>query len=189
MRYTNLLLAILGLAAMVALGAGCGSDEATDETATPPATETAVNPPAGAETEPAQDGEDESEAPMVPPASHEPGTEPAVDDSQEPAEEPEGEAIVIRGTVEIASDVPEPGSMPYQDCLTYVKYSVDDVVSGELAGPEALVVLWGMQENELQPPAEFAPGDRHELKLVPLEEMPELSSVAAADDTEEYSLT
>lgn len=199
MRYVMVLVAValLGTAAVVV--AGCGSGEPEDSAGAAsegtPIASSVDQPPTGA-PEPSERGE----APMVAPtagAAAEGPTEPAAprapaDEPQEPAapvSEPADGALVIRGTVILASKVPQPGSMPYRDCLTYVKYSVDEVVLGDLADSEALVVLWGMKDNVLQQAASFAPGDQHELKLVPLEDMPELSSVANADDTEEYSLT
>jgi len=100
-----------------------------------------------------------------------------------------GDGLVVVGTVELVSHVPKPGEAPYTECLTYLKYRVGAVESGEYGAKEILVVFWGMKGNKLEPAASFKKGQQHRLHLSPFADHPELSRVMAADDTEEYELT
>ncbi len=96
---------------------------------------------------------------------------------------------MVTGRITVASHVPAPSEVPYTECLTFIKYTVEEVQSGEYAEGELLAVYWGMRDSKLQPAAKFTPGQRHVLTIEPLSEHPELSRVMQADDTNEYSLT
>jgi hypothetical protein len=91
--------------------------------------------------------------------------------------------------IAVASHVPDPSTVPYKDCVTFVKYEVERVVNGEYGEPELLAVFWGMKDAKLQPAARFAAGQRHRLSIEPFAERSELARVMQADDTNEYSLT
>jgi len=39
--------------------------------------------------------------------------------------------LIVRGEVLVASHVPEPGTVPYTECLTFIKYKVLAVEKGD----------------------------------------------------------
>jgi len=124
------------------------------------------------------------------PAPVPPGAVPREGPAEKAESEPANEGgLVVVGTVELVSHVPKPGEAPYTECLTYLKYRVDGVESGEYGEKEILVVFWGMRGNKLEPAASFKKGQKHRLHLSPFADQPDLSRVMAADDTEEYELT
>jgi len=110
-----------------------------------------------------------------------------------PADEPptsapvDAEPIVIEATVEATSRVPEPYTVPYKDCLTYVKVRVDHVTEGDYKDSHAIVVLWGMKDNILLPAAHYSPGHRMRVRMVPLRQATlDLRTVRSADDLDDY---
>ena len=147
-------------------GAAQPRDDATSPTAS------ATPAPAPAES-----------APVTPAPS--PAT-PAVPAAAPPAE-PQG--TVVLGAITVVSHVPQPSEVPYSDCLTMIKYTVERVESGEYQQTELLAAFWGMRGAKLEPPARFRVGQRHRLTIEPLSKHPDLSRVMQADDTNEYSLT
>jgi hypothetical protein len=96
---------------------------------------------------------------------------------------------VVTGTIEVVSNVPDPSEVPYDTCVTFIKYKVTGVVSGSYEGGELLAVFWGMRDGKLQPAARFREGQSHRLTIEPFSEHSDLSRVMQADDTNEYSLT
>jgi len=95
----------------------------------------------------------------------------------------------VLGKIEIVSNVPDPGSVPYDTCVTFIKYQVESVESGGYDAKELLAVFWGMRDGKLKPAARFSVGQRHRLTVEPFSERSELARVMQADDTNEYSLT
>jgi hypothetical protein len=98
-------------------------------------------------------------------------------------------SLVVQGEAVIVSRVPQPGTVPYRDCLTFIKYKVLSVERGEYPKPEILTVQWGMKENKLTAAARRKVGDRQRLELEPFDRYPELERVMQANDTDEYELT
>jgi len=96
---------------------------------------------------------------------------------------------VVIGRITVVSHVPQPSEVPYTECLTLIKYSVDKVEHGDYGGQELLAAFWGMRGAQLQPAARFQVGQRHRLVIEPLSEHSELTRVMQADDTNEYTLT
>lgn len=121
-----------------------------------------------------------------PPAKKQPPAAPETPAEAKP-EKPQGTAVV--GKITLASHVPDPKTVPYKDCLTFIKYQVESVESGDYTGDELIVAFWGMRDSKLQPAARFSPGQRHLLKIQPLSERSDLERVMRADDTNDYSLT
>ena len=122
------------------------------------------------------------EPPAPPPAPKVPEVPAAIK-----AEEPKGTTVV--GKIKLVSNVPDPSTVTYKECVTFVKYEVESVESGDYDGEELIAVFWGMRKSKLQPPARFSSGQRHRLTIQPLAERPELERVMRADDTQDYSLT
>jgi hypothetical protein len=122
------------------------------------------------------------EPPAPPPAPTVPEVPAGIED-----EEPEGTTVV--GKIKLVSSVPDPSTVTYKDCVTFIKYQVESVESGEYDGDELIAVFWGMRNSRLQPAAKFSAGQRHRLTIQPLSERPDLQRVMQADDTNDYSLT
>ncbi|MGD8238082.1 MAG: hypothetical protein PVH68_05985 [Armatimonadota bacterium] len=142
-------------------------------------------PEASAE-EPAEAGVETPEA-TEPTATAQPA-EPAPESTEaEPSDEPAGTVVV--GQITVASHVPDPSTVPYTDCVTFVKYRVESVESGGYDGDDLLAVFWGMRDAKLQPAAKFTTGQRHRLTVEPFSERAELARVMQADDTDEYTLS
>ncbi len=96
-------------------------------------------------------------------------------------------ALVLEGTIVAASHVPPPLSVPYKDCLTYVKLKVDRVLEGSPNDDHVIAVFWGMKENVRLPPADYGAGKRLRLSLTPLRKAPvTLQTVRSADDLDDY---
>jgi hypothetical protein len=108
--------------------------------------------------------------------------------SPSPDETDKKSSLVVLGEVLVVSHVPEPGTVPYTECLTFIKYKVVSVESGEYEQSELLAVHWGMKDNKLTPAARYQVGEKHRLELEPFDDHPELARVMQADDTNEYEL-
>lgn len=147
----------------------------------------ASQPPAPAKPTPPQPlpaAEKKEDAPKPVPSAQ-PSTKPA-----EPAGPANGAAAtVVIGTIVTVSKVPDPATVPYDTCVTFVKYKVNSVVSGSYGEDELLAVFWGMRDGKLEPAARFTTGQSHRLTIEPFSERTELARVMQADDTNEYSLT
>jgi alginate O-acetyltransferase complex protein AlgJ len=95
--------------------------------------------------------------------------------------------LVVEAVVEATSRVPQPGSMPYKDCLTYVKLRVERVLEGQYADGRLIAVMWGMKDNVLLPAAHYQPGKRLRLHLVPFQQgRLDLRAVRCVDDLDDF---
>lgn len=106
---------------------------------------------------------------------------------QAPPKQAGGTVVVAK--IETVSTVPDPASVPYKECLIYLKYQVVKVESGSYEGDGLLAVHWGMKDGKRAPAAGYRPGQQQRLTIEPLDKHPELSRVMQADDTGEYDLT
>jgi len=157
----------------------------------PPAPEPAPPPEPLPEAQPAQPEVDvraSTEAAPPPPPVEARKPQPAPAPTPEPEPKKDESAVVI-GTVTVVSRVPDPSSVPYKDCVTYIKYKVESVESGEYDGAELVAVHWGMKEKKLQPAASFSPGQKHRLTIDPFSNHPKLARLQTADDTDDYTNT
>ena len=78
-----------------------------------------------------------------------------------------GHQLVIVGEILQISKLPDPGSVPYPDCLTFVRIKVDQVVSGSYEDTILVAVFLGMKDNLSLPAARYAPGQKLRLTLIP----------------------
>jgi len=171
--------------------------EQPQEPVAPPEEVVAADPAPDAAAGPsvavAQPADTPSEPVAAEPASEpEPSPAPSVPEPAEPAEQPApaaDEGTVVIGKISVVSHVPQPSEVPYTDCLTMIKYTVESVEGGSYGEDELLAAFWGMQDAKLQPAAKFKVGQRHRLVIEPLADHPDLSRAMQADDTSEYSLT
>lgn len=148
--------------------------------AAPAATRPPASPPAPAMATPPQPAPAPAQTTVAPP---EPSTAETAHATAAPSE-----GTVVIGRITVVSHVPDPSEVPYTDCLTMIKYAVEEVVSGSYAENELLAAFWGMRDARLQPAAHFRVGQRHRLVIEPLAEHPELQRVMQADDTNEFAL-
>ena len=105
-----------------------------------------------------------------------------------PAAAKQGGTVVI-GTIAAVSNIPDPSTVPYDTCVTFIKYKVSKVVSDSYDGDQLLAVFWGMRKGKLEPAARFTVGQSHRLTIEPFADRKDLARVMQADDTNEYSLT
>jgi hypothetical protein len=95
--------------------------------------------------------------------------------------------LVVDATVLAVSQVPQPYSVPYKDCLTFIKVRVDRIVEGTCRHRCLIAAFWCLKDNQLQPAARHAPGDRFQLKLLSLlHAAKDLGTVRYADDLNDY---
>jgi hypothetical protein len=211
-KLTGLVIVSIAVAALV-VGCSPPRDDATDVAATSkvttkePTAETTERTPATDERVPRKPESEKPKQPdkpsLQPPAEtkrpEKPDAPPApkpkeatpsapTPKPEQPAELPGPAPLVVTGQILKASNVPEPGTAPYTECLTYLKYKVLSVESGEYKPTELLAVYWGMRKNKLMPAARFSVGQTHKMTLEPFSKHPELQRVMAADETEEYGL-
>ena len=105
-----------------------------------------------------------------------------------PAEQGSPGPLLLEGEVVAASRVPRPFTVPYKDCLTYVKVRIDRVVTGSFKDHYVIAVLWAMKDNVLLAPANYGPGKRLRLEVVPFRQAPvDLRSIRVADDLDDYT--
>ena len=95
--------------------------------------------------------------------------------------------LLLEGTIVATSRVPQPFTVPYKDCLTYVKLRVDRVVEGTHEDDQVIAVFWGMKDNVRLPAADYAVGKQLRLKLVPIRKAPvNLKTARSSDDLDDY---
>ncbi len=77
------------------------------------------------------------------------------------------DGIVVRGTVSAAAKTPQPGTVPYRDCIIGVHLTKVQPIEGAFSDGEALVFVWGMLDNQRQPAADWRAGQEVTLELLP----------------------
>lgn len=92
------------------------------------------------------------------------------------------EQLVIAGTLEAISPVPDPARVVYPDMVTYARYRVDKVLTGSYPQKGIVVVHWGMRKRKHTAAAQWKPGVRHKLVLDLFESHRDLETVNAAQD-------
>ncbi len=108
---------------------------------------------------------------------------------EETAEEG-NQQITVVAVIERSSRVPSAAQIaPYREALTYVRYRVERVISGDYAGDRLLVVHWGMRDARPVPAAQWQAGLRQRLTVDLFGAHPELQRVTAADDADDLTLT
>jgi hypothetical protein len=96
-------------------------------------------------------------------------------------------SLEIEATIVAVSKVPQPYSVPYPDCLSYMMFRVDRVVMGQYTDSQILAAMWAMKRNVWLPPAKYAPGRKLRVKLIPMRQAEEnVRSAQRADDIEDY---
>ncbi len=98
-----------------------------------------------------------------------------------------GAELIIAGTVQKVSALPEPSSAPYPDCLTFFQIRVDKVESGQYTESILIAVFLGMKDNKWLAPAHYKPGDRLRMRLVPMKQAPEeIRATQRVDELDDF---
>lgn len=85
-----------------------------------------------------------------------------------PSKGPEQQSVSLDAVVSLIAEVPEPGSVPYKDCVVGLHLtSVRAVAVGRALDPEIVVFTWGMRNDSLLPITRFKAGQRVRLEAVP----------------------
>ena len=81
----------------------------------------------------------------------------------------DGQRVRARGEINAVGPIPTPGSVPYKDHIVGVHLSglEMDPSPDPIAGTEAVVYVWSMQDNELTGAAQYQVGDMVTLDLEP----------------------
>lgn len=89
----------------------------------------------------------------------------------------------IKATLAAIARPPQPGSVPYKDCLIALDVKTT-------AGGEIVVFAWGMRDNVWTPAARLAPGAQLDLSVIPWSEVEErYGSINRAELDDERLLT
>lgn len=75
--------------------------------------------------------------------------------------------MVIRGTIAAIGRPPQPGTVPYRDCLVAVHLTGVGAVSGKTDQKEVMAFVYGMKDNRLTPASRWAVGQQVELDVTP----------------------
>ncbi|HNX50092.1 MAG TPA: hypothetical protein PKL08_08015, partial [Thermoanaerobaculaceae bacterium] len=79
--------------------------------------------------------------------------------------------IAVTGTVRQIGQVPQPGSVPYKDCVLAIHLdTVRTLDPAAKIGNEVVVFTWGMRDNKLEPVSGYRVGQHVVLNLVPWKE-------------------
>ncbi len=93
---------------------------------------------------------------------------------------------IISARVVSVSALPDPGSVPYADCLMVVVYELQTAFNGLAPGARLHVVHWGFRGRKPDPAAGLRPGDVVRLQLEAFtEQTAQIQSTQLADDTGE----
>ncbi|MDR3689821.1 MAG: hypothetical protein P4L46_10615 [Fimbriimonas sp.] len=91
------------------------------------------------------------------------GLKPPANPPSHPAK---SEGLVVAGRIVAKANAPKPGSVPYKDCLIALQISDLKVTGGNIKGPNIVVYVWGMKDNQLVDGA-YSAGQTVTIKLVP----------------------
>ncbi|HOF87434.1 MAG TPA: hypothetical protein PLZ36_04925 [Armatimonadota bacterium] len=84
---------------------------------------------------------------------------------------PAERGLVVRGTLAARSEAPQPGSVPYKDCLIALHLTGVTAISGNAPAKEIIVFVWGMRDNQWTKAAGYAVGKPISLRLKPWAEV------------------
>ena len=97
-------------------------------------------------------------------------------------------SLVVVGRIVKTSAIPNPASVPYKDCLSFVQILVERVETGSYSGPDLVAAFQVLKNNVLLPAAEWNVGDRVRLKLIPLNRAERyIRSMQRSDDLDDFA--
>ena len=98
-------------------------------------------------------------------------------------------SIIVVGRIIKTSEVPKPGTAPYKDCLTFIKFEVERVEAGVYEYPAIIAAFWAMKDDVWLPAARYSVGERFRMKLIPLRKAGStISSMQRADNLDDLEL-
>jgi hypothetical protein len=97
--------------------------------------------------------------------------------------------LVLVATIEEASKVPSPEAIaPYTNVVTFIRYRVDEIVSGDYDAERIVVAHWGMRQAVLTPAASWRPGVRQRLAVDLFDSHEELQQFVQAREADDFEL-
>jgi len=79
---------------------------------------------------------------------------------------PVEQGLFVTGRIASRATTPKPGSVPYKDCLIALQLTDLKVTGGTVKGPNIVVYVWGMRDNQLVDGA-YTVGQTIRFKLAP----------------------
>jgi len=99
------------------------------------------------------------------------------------------EQLTVRATITKVSHAPSLTEIaPYKDAITYVRMSVDGVVTGTYTTREILVLDYVIKNDKYTPVAEWKPGQKKLLELERLDMHSEVEDVYSSQDENDPEL-
>jgi len=99
---------------------------------------------------------------------------------------PQSSRVELIATIEETSRVPSAAQIaPYREAITYIRYRVDQVISGDYTDRRIVVVHWGMKDGQHTPAAGWARGTRQRLIVEDFDAHPELDRITRASGAED----
>ena len=102
--------------------------------------------------------------------------------------EPVDDYLILSGVLKDKSAIEDPTQTPYTEAIYAAIFEDIKVVSGEYYDSEAYVFLWAFRDRKLLPTSHLSPGQRYQLKLIPMIKKPELSRKTQLDDVTRFDL-
>jgi len=101
------------------------------------------------------------------------------------------ERLVVVATIEQPSRVPSYKQVghTYTECVTFIRYRIDRVISGSCRAKKIMVVHWGMRNKKRTPAAFWKRGTRQRLTLDLFDAHKELEGINKAEDADDPDLT
>ncbi|HUU69689.1 MAG TPA: hypothetical protein VM186_09200 [Planctomycetota bacterium] len=103
--------------------------------------------------------------------------------------EPGNTTISFIGAISKVSHVPTLAEIaPYDDALTYVRYRIQEMVTGDYAGKEIIVAHYVIKDKKETDAAKWQPGHKQLLTVDRLDAHPKLEELPAADEANDLGL-
>ena len=101
-------------------------------------------------------------------AAIKPGKPKGGNTAQKPPTQPKPEegGLMVTGRIAARAVSPKPGSVPYKDCVIALQLTYLKVTGGTIKGPNIVVYVWGMKDNQLVDQA-YEVGQTIRFKLTP----------------------
>ncbi|MDF1753213.1 MAG: hypothetical protein P1U89_10595 [Verrucomicrobiales bacterium] len=103
-------------------------------------------------------------------------------------DDPESGDLILSGVLKEKSAIQDPTKTAYSEAIYSTIFEGIKVESGEYYDKEAYVFLWAFRDRKFLPSANLQPGKRYRLKLIHMNERPELSRKTQLDDLIRFDL-
>jgi len=103
--------------------------------------------------------------------------------------EPGSTAISLIGVIMKISHVPMLAEIaPYEDAITYARYRIQDVVTGDYAGRDIIVAHYVIKDKKETDAAKWQPGHKQLLTIDRLDAHPKLEELPSTDEANDLTL-